>query len=80
VREVSRSAQPKLEYSAGWMWLRLGAHIRRLWSLCAIDGQPHAAPSHLSACRLRCGKPASKRCARCGIEWYCGRDCQVGST
>ena len=27
----------------------------------------------------QCGKEASKRCGRCGTEWYCSRACQVGS-
>ena len=27
----------------------------------------------------KCGKEASKKCSRCGIEWYCSRECQVAA-
>eukprot|EP00961_Rhodomonas_salina_P039826 535447-Rhodomonas_salina.3 len=28
---------------------------------------------------ISCGEPATQRCSRCKLEWYCSRKCQVTS-
>lgn len=48
--------------------------LRRLASVYSSDWVDEVAGE--TRCGS-CGKEAVKKCGRCGIEWYCSRECQV---